>query len=181
MNAAAAPSWMPDYLVPFFTLSYPTRSPTNPDSFPNSRYYGTGELDICFVLMWIGFLGIAREVLRLKVFEPFARWWLEAQDQRGKLTANGNGHGNGHAAHGVVKPKPKDKNTMKLAAGKKMTKKEWATHRSVLRFAEQGWPFVYGMIYWSYGIVSRLKVCTCHKALNLAVSSFLTADCAMAA
>src|ERR1700761_6035866 len=67
------------YLKPFFSLQYPVDTPANPDSFPNSNYYATGLLDGCFVITWIAIFALLREVLRVMIFEPFARNWLASR------------------------------------------------------------------------------------------------------
>lgn len=158
---------MHPYLVPFLSLSYPTATPKNPDSFPNSAYYNTGRDDLYLIVTCILVMAILRDALRLGVFEPFARWKL-SRDLRarkklhesnrttngkanGKANGVGNGHanghsngqvnghanGNGHAANGVSQPTPKELRKM---------------HKSVLRFAEQGWSVVYYTLQWSFGL-----------------------------
>lgn len=60
----------------------------------------------------------------------------------GHVNGSANGHSNGYA-NGSPVPKP--------------TKKELAlVHRSVLRFAEQGWSVVYSTFSWNYGFVRRV-------------------------
>lgn len=150
MNTEAAPPWLPRQLVPFFTLSYPTAPPANPDSFPNSNYYGAGLLDACILVSAIAVMAILRDVTRLWVWEPFARWILTRDlrsSKRKKLAlANGNGisngkangavNGNGHAAEYLITPAEKRK-----------------MNRSIMRFAEQGWSVIYYTFSWGYGVV----------------------------
>ena len=50
MTTLEAPEWLPSFAIPFLTLSYPTEPPAAPDSFPNSKYYSTGLLDVCIVI-----------------------------------------------------------------------------------------------------------------------------------
>ncbi|KAK7470709.1 Sphingosine N-acyltransferase lag1 [Stygiomarasmius scandens] len=133
--ALALPSW----LTPFFFLQYPVKTPPNPDSFPNSQYYATGLKDIYIAITIIAVMAILRDAFRLLVFEPFARWKL-TRDLSFKLAqeANGNGHngeanGNGHVLH------PTKRQQRKI-------------HRSVLRFAEQGWSMVYYPLQWGFGL-----------------------------
>ncbi|KAG6860997.1 hypothetical protein C0995_005017 [Termitomyces sp. Mi166 len=135
MNAIAT-QWLPSYLVPFFTLSYPTVTPKNPDSFPDSAYYNTGIQDVCLLITCIAVMAILRDALRLGVFEPLAHWKLtrdlcnrkkleaakSKEHTNGHVTINGVPNGNGHASD---VPKPTSKELRKV-------------HRSVLRFAEQG-------------------------------------------
>jgi len=164
MNVAQAPEWLPRILVPFFTLSYPTSPPSNPDSFSNSSYYGTGKLDACLVLSWLAVLALLREIVRLGILEPFARHWLR-RAASGREKVHANGHSNGSAAHSsktqVLRSKPSEKRTNPVKVGaRKMTKKEWMRERSVVRFAEQGWPFLYYCIYWTYGLYIHMSLPT---------------------
>lgn len=149
---------LPAFLVPFFTLSYPTTTPTDLDSFHHSSYYNTGRLDACLIVTCIAVMAVLRDVLRLGVFEPFARWKLSrdleytirmrtSRKANGKANgtangcANGSPNGNGHAVHvngDALRPSRKELRQM---------------HRSVLRFAEQGWSVVYYTVQWSYGLV----------------------------
>lgn len=153
MNTDAAPAWLPSYLVPFVTLSYPTARPANPDSFPNSNYYVTGLLDGCIIITAIAVMAILRDATRLFVMEPFARWKL-SRDLRlskqkaatlanGKANGHGHANGNGHATY-----------TNGSAISRKEAKK---MHRSVIRFAEQGWSVVYYTAQWSFGLVSCVR------------------------
>ncbi|KAJ7129742.1 TLC domain-containing protein [Mycena epipterygia] len=133
MLASAQHSLSP-YLAPFFGLSHPTDTPAEPDSFPDSTYYNTGPKDLCFVITCIAVMAILRDALRLGVFEPFARWKL-ARDMayRRSKTMNGNGKANGHSS----------------AVSKKELRH---MHRSVIRFAEQGWSAAYYPLQWSFGL-----------------------------
>lgn len=161
MNTFQAPTWLPESLIPFFTLSYPVEPPQNPDSYPNSHYYGTGRLDACFVLTWIVVLGILRECLRLGILEPFARQYLYRKDMA-ELSKKGarNGSTNGHAASNgdfhpaLPPPKPvvsSTKNVVKRRP-KGMDKTTWRRERSTLRFAEQGWQLTYYLVYSPLGL-----------------------------
>jgi len=132
---------LPAFLVPFLSLSYPTDTPLNLDSFPHSPYYNTGPLDACFVITCIAVMAILRDAIRLGILEPFARWKLSA-DLRRKIEphshrfANGNGthNANGHISR--ISKRESDK-----------------MHRSVLRFAEQGWSALYYSVQWTLGFV----------------------------
>ncbi|KAF8529203.1 longevity assurance proteins LAG1/LAC1 [Hysterangium stoloniferum] len=160
MNIQQAPAWLPRVIVPFLTLSYPTERPSQPDSYLESNYYGTGRLDGCFVLTWILVLGVLRECLRLGFLEPFARQYLYRKDltkiklqdeaaQKANGVANGKTKGhtslaNGHSSKpskNIVKQRPKG-----------MSKAEWIRERSTLRIAEQGWQFAYYIVYWPLGL-----------------------------
>lgn len=148
-----ASQWLPSYMIPFFSLSYPTDTPSDPDSFPNAVYYNTGAQDLCLIITCIAVMAALRDALRLGVMEPFARWKLYRDLQSTRLkqaeckTANGNGNSltHGHAAHA-------NGNAMKIRR-----KEDRQMHRSVLRFAEQGWSVVYYTLQWSFGLV-RLSI-----------------------
>ncbi|KAJ7047423.1 TLC domain-containing protein [Mycena alexandri] len=142
-----AEDWLPPSLVPFFSLSHRTTTPAHPDSFPDSLYYNTGPKDVWLIITCMAVMALLRDALRLGLFEPFAQWKLtrdlEAEYSKraivngpatnGSAKANGNGKSNGHAAG--------------------PTKKELRhLHRSVLRFAEQGWSAVYYPIQWGFGL-----------------------------
>ncbi|KAI0663260.1 longevity assurance proteins LAG1/LAC1 [Cubamyces menziesii] len=150
MNTDQAPGWLPHYLVPFFTLSYPTAPPAHPDSFPNSNYYGTGLLDGCIIVTAIAIMAVLRDVTRIFIMEPFARWKLSrdlrlAKSRRAALT-NGNGKANGHAnGNGHSSYANGDASAISRREARKM-------HRSVIRFAEQGWSVVYYIAQWCFGL-----------------------------
>lgn len=147
MNRDAAPEWLPAFLVPFFTLSYPATPPAVPDSFVNSGYYTTGLLDGCIIVTCIAIMAVLRDVFRVFVMEPFAHWFLTrrlnsdayeslATSPTDKL-ANGNGQALINEKSDVLR---------------KRRREERHIRRSVLRFAEQGWSFVYYSLQWSYGL-----------------------------
>lgn len=163
-----AERWLPPFLVPFFTLSYKTEPPLDPDSFPHELYYNTGPKDVCFIIGCIAVMAVLRDAFRLGVFEPFARWKLtrDADNNRsirvngnGKLNGNGavNGNGNGHAHSSAMSKR--DLRRM---------------HRTVLRFAEQGWPAVYYPLNWSYGLVGPLLFSRRAKSLISLSTSTIT-------
>lgn len=147
MNSHQAPEWLPSFLVPFVTLSYPAATPAEPDSFPNSAYYRTGPLDVCLVISCIAVMAVLRDAARLCLMEPFAEWKLTRDlEHSRKIKANGktpaavNGHANGHAVHANGHGIYSQKEARKL-------------HRKVLRFAEQSWSVIYYILTWSYGLV----------------------------
>ncbi|KIK65318.1 hypothetical protein GYMLUDRAFT_38766 [Collybiopsis luxurians FD-317 M1] len=131
---------LPQYLLPFFTLSSPTGPPKSPDSFPDSQYYKTDPKDLCLVITIIAVFAILRDALRLGVFEPFARWKLsrdlESKREKQARKLNGSANGNGHLH---------SKGAFTRAERRKM-------HHSVLRFAEQGWSVVYYPLQWGFGV-----------------------------
>lgn len=168
MNTQEAPQWLPSFAIPFFTLSYPTDPPATPDSFPNSSYYQAGLLDGCFIITCIAVMAILRDLLRLNVFEPFAAWKLKKDliRQRGSPTplTNGPAKENG-AANGVANEDTKEPTNghtngngnghlVQVSPALVLTPKEARRlHRSVLRFAEQGWSVVYYTCQWLFGFV----------------------------
>jgi very-long-chain ceramide synthase len=169
MNVSQAPKWLPEVLIPFFTLSYPTARPTNPDSYPTSNYYGTGRLDGCFVLMWILVLGILRECLRLVFLEPFARQYLYRKDMLESKTVNGTANGvadtrklaaNGNPAHPPVPPQSSLVSNQDVVKQRPrgMSKTTWIRERRAVRFAEQGWQFTYYIVYWPLGLVGHAEL-----------------------
>ncbi|KAI0701164.1 TLC domain-containing protein [Cytidiella melzeri] len=147
MNTAKTPEWLPSFVIPFVTLSYPVARPAAPDSFRDSSYYAIGRLDFCVIVSCIVVMAVLRDVLRLFVFEPFAKWYLTRQLLLSKKNARVNGNGqaskangvaNGHAARG-------DSLTITKQESKKL-------RRSTLRFAEQGWSVVYYTLQWFFGL-----------------------------
>jgi len=142
MNASVLPPWLIPYVLPFFSLSYPTDPPPKTDAFHHSKYFGTGWLDICTIVGLIAAMAILRDLARLCIFEPFARWKLTKDLRAKKLAASKNGGSwtpplkpklvsngatNGHHVNG-------DAHEITFSAIEKRK-----VHRSVLRFAEQGW------------------------------------------
>jgi very-long-chain ceramide synthase len=163
MNSFQFIERLPSYLVPFFSLSYPTDKPPNTDSFHNAAYYNTGPLDACLIITCIAVMALLRDAARLGIMEPFARWKLMRDlHERRKRRANGkpNGkvygvaHSNGHAVHanGDVYQTPATE--LRLV------------HRCVLRFAEQGWSFIYYTVQWCNGLV-------CFYSFGLSLSAYL--------
>ncbi|KAF9263459.1 longevity assurance proteins LAG1/LAC1 [Marasmius fiardii PR-910] len=154
MNSFNASEWLHTSLLPFFTLSYPTDLPKNPDSFHDAKYYGVGPQDLCLIITIIAVYAILRDVLRLGVFEPFSRWKLNRDLQQKYATkgmkhngnvAKTNGHSSLHGNGHVI--------TNGNGQAARPTKKEQRKfHRSVLRFAEQGWPIVYYPLQTAYGV-----------------------------
>lgn len=159
MTTLEAPEWLPSFTIPFLTLSYPTEPPAAPDSFPNSKYYSTGLLDVCIVITIIAVFAVLRDVARLYVLEPFARWKLtrDLRLQHAKTNGLSNGKANGSLhpkANGVA-----NGNGHAVTKELSITKAEARRmHRSVLRFAEQGWSFIYYTAQTVYGLVSIICV-----------------------
>lgn len=146
MNNTWAREWLPSFVVPFVSLSYPTVTPSEPDSFPNSTYYNDGLLDACFVVTCIAVFALLRDITRLWFAEPFARWHLTRQLRKSKTRKNSvNGKG------GLETP-PKGEKTPLLPPN--ITKaEERILQRNVQRFAEQSWSVVYYTVQWGFGLV----------------------------
>ncbi|KAF8138540.1 TLC domain-containing protein [Boletus edulis] len=155
MNSLQASDWLPFFLVPFFTLSYPTTPPANPDSFHDSQYYTTGILDACVIVSCIAVMAVLRDMTRIYLMEPFAKWkltrdWERSQRAKIKLKANGapNGSVNGSPiTNGVASHKNGE--YVPLTLSKRDARK---IHRSMLRFAEQGWSFIYYAVNFAFGV-----------------------------
>ncbi|EJD01170.1 longevity assurance proteins LAG1/LAC1 [Fomitiporia mediterranea MF3/22] len=148
MNIQGAPEWLPTYLVPFFTLSYPSARPEAPDSFATSSYYTTGFLDGCFIITCIAIMALLRDIFRVFALEPFAHWFLTRKQQSYEPlkdvvngSAGGVSNGNGHVNA-----------EEKSDALRKRRREERVVQRSVLRFAEQGWSVIYYSIQWAFGL-----------------------------
>ena len=129
MNTEAAPPWLPFQLVPFFTLSYPTPRPAQPDSFSDFNYYATGLVDGFFVVTAIRRHGCHPQPHAPLCMGAFSRWKLTRDPRNSKPNklahANGNSKANGalngnrHTAQDTITPVEKRK-----------------MNRSVMRFAE---------------------------------------------
>lgn len=131
--------------------------PAKTDSFHDSQHFGTGWLDICTIVGLIAAMAVFRDLARLYVFEPFARWKL-SKDLRAKKLASRknrgssspslqaklvtNGVANGHKTNGGV-----HEITFTAAERRRM-------HRSMLRFAEQGWALLCYSFQCGFGFVS---------------------------
>lgn len=145
MNSTLTTQRLFPYIRPFFFLSYPTDPPKNIDSFFDASYYTTGRQDLCIIVTCIAVMAILRDALRLGVFEPFARWKLSRDLVRRKrreaaMKNQSNGRANGVPSPVNSDPRPTPKELRQV-------------HRSVLRFAEQGWSVVYYTFQWSFGLV----------------------------
>lgn len=150
-------------LRPFFTLSYPVATPSNPDAFPDSQFYGIGPLDGLFILGWSIVLALLREGT-MKIFRPIARRRLLALASRsaaGKEGAgrpanglhekvNGNGNGNGQPR---ALGSSNGNGPSKERAQRRCAQQAAARERKAIRFAEQGWCLVYYCVFWVFGMV----------------------------
>jgi hypothetical protein len=168
MSALTSMTELWPYLKPFVTLSYPTERPKNPDSFPNANYYNVGWLDICMIITCIAVMAILRDAFRLGIFEPFAHWKLtrdlrlrKARQAASLEKEKTNGHSNGHA-NGKTNGHVTNGDAVSLQPTIKERKQ---IHRSVLRYAEQGWSVVYYPTQWCFGLVNIhpcMLFLTCH-------------------
>ncbi|KLO18101.1 longevity assurance proteins LAG1/LAC1 [Schizopora paradoxa] len=156
MNRAEAPAGLPDILVPFVTLSYPTDAPAHPDAFPTSKFFSIGLLDGCLIVTCIAVMAILRDVTRVFLMEPFAKWYLtrlfmhESESKKATTNGHSNGHANGYPAE--------KKNGAPPSALSK--RKDRIIHRSVLRFAEQSWSLVYYTVQFAYGLYVHFNLPT---------------------
>ena len=133
-------SILPEALHPFISLSYPIppspfsippfHSSTSSSSFFNSSYpstlYDKGPKDLYFLLFCALGFTILREITIRYVLSTFARRWL-------------------------ISSRRKDGQGQSGSMGK--AEKRNMEH-IVLRFAEQGWSFLYCAVFWSLGVVS---------------------------
>ena len=147
---------LPSFLIPFVSLSYPVERPSRTDSFHDAVYYDIGYLDTCFIVTLIAVMAILRDVARLFVLEPFARWKLtrDWRLRQGCMVTITNGKPNGNGASnrtGSLTIKSAERLPEDSAEAKHI-------HRSVLRFAEQGWQTLYYTMQWIYGVVRTLSV-----------------------
>ncbi|KAF8639452.1 hypothetical protein AX16_010307 [Volvariella volvacea WC 439] len=152
MESVFTTQWLHPYLVPFFSLSHPTEPPQKSDSFPDSAYYNVGPLDVCLVITCIAVMAILRDFFRLAIFEPFARWKLTrdleiaARKKALKASSKTNGKSSGN---GVLNGNHEANSVSALVL---TPKQQHQLHRSVLRFAEQGWSAIYYPLQWTFGL-----------------------------
>lgn len=143
---------LPSFLVPFFTLSYPTETPSNPDSFPESRYYNDGRLDGCLLITIIAIMAILRDVIRLWIAEPLAEWKLRRDIRKARAHKT---PPNGRSPR--IPPPELGEKTPLLRTNLTRIEERIMRHK-ILRFAEQSWSLVYYTIQFCFGLVS---VCIC--------------------
>jgi len=116
-------------------------------------------MDLFIIVSFVAVMAVLRDVARLYFFEPLARRQLtknlkrkkqHAREAKGKGTYS-NGHANGHSV--------KAEEEFRLTRSE-----ERQMNRSVVRFAEQGWAFVYYTIQCAFGIYVHYQLPT--KLLN---------------
>ncbi|KAG8837689.1 sphingosine N-acyltransferase lag1 [Serendipita sp. 400] len=152
---------------PFLQLSYPTARPANPDSFPNANYYDIGLLDGCFIISTMAVFAILREIVRLHIMTPFANKFLFG-NMRGYQcktlkSKKANGHANGQANGGHIHANGHSNghaNGNGHYAARRISARNRVRERNVIRFAEQGWAFVYYTIWWSFGVYIHFSLPT---------------------
>lgn len=157
MNVDVLPPWVVPYIIPFFSLSYPTDPPTKTDAFHDSQYFGTGWLDVCTIIGLIAAMAILRDLARIYVFEPFAYWKL-TKDLRAKKLAAGKSRGSLSpslnpkvVSNGVTNGLHVNGDSREITFSAVEKRK---VHRSVLRFAEQGWALLCYSFQCGFGFVS---------------------------
>jgi acyl-CoA-dependent ceramide synthase len=143
-SGSAIESLIPPSLRPYLSLSYPvsrTRAALTLSSQNHLRHstqtlYDKGPNDIYFVAFCAVTFTLLREFVLRAVMKPFASYWLASTSRKAR------------------KKSP-------TKSGTKETKRELRQREhTALRFAEQGWSFVYCTFFWSLGMVSLDRV-TC--------------------
>ena len=151
MNSLQVSEWLPSFLFPFFTLSYPTIPPAHPDSFHDSLYYATGILDACVIVSCITAMAVLRDLTRIYLAEPFAKWKLVHDWERSqKVNDPHNGSVVGSSVPNGIASR-EDGEHAPPAMSKRDARK---IHRSVVRFGEQSWSFIYYAVSFTFGVVS---------------------------
>ncbi|KAH0839994.1 longevity assurance proteins LAG1/LAC1 [Lanmaoa asiatica] len=153
MNSLQVSEWLPSFLIPFFTLSYPTPPPLDPDSFHGSLYYTTGILDACVIVSCIAVMAVLRDITRIYLMEPFAKWkltrdWKRSQREKIKVNVSPKAPVNGSSIPNGLAGRKNGEHTP-LTISKRDARR---IHRSMLRFAEQGWSFIYYTLNFAFGV-----------------------------
>jgi acyl-CoA-dependent ceramide synthase len=162
-SSSAMDSLIPPSLRPYISLSYPVLRPAatlqlsklNHLRYTNEVLFTKGTNDFLFA----GFCAVAftvlREVMLRGVMKPFANWWLRsagrAKRKRALGRANSNGNGNGNGVKGTI--------------GETKREARQREH-TALRFAEQGWSFLYCTVFWTLGMVSASLRLLCHLLID---------------
>ncbi|KAF8913851.1 TLC domain-containing protein [Gymnopilus junonius] len=105
-------------------------------------------------------MAVLRDAFRLFIFEPFARWKLTRdlvlRQQRKRFGKTSDSVANGHVANGgrqIFNGKGQLNGTANGGSIPVPSPKELRQlNRKVLRFAEQGWSFVYYSLQWCFGL-----------------------------
>jgi acyl-CoA-dependent ceramide synthase len=98
----------------------------------------------------------------LGLLEPFARQYLFRKDMAESKRNILNGSANGHTAPNGT-PANVHKPAIRISSKdvvnqrpKGMRRDTWKRERSTIRFAEQGWQFLYYIVYWPLGMVNTI-------------------------
>lgn len=168
-SSSTMESFIPPSLRPYVLLSYPVHRPAatlelskaNHLRYTNEVLYTKGPNDIFFAAFCAVAFTVLREVILRGVLKPFANWWLrsakKAKRKRALSRANGIGNGNGASDKGAV--------------GETKREARQREH-TALRFAEQGWSFLYCTVFWTLGTVSNHSEFLCCILLTLDRQSF---------
>ena len=159
MSSLQGSKWLPSFLAPFFTLSYPITPPAHPDSFHDSLYYATGILDACVIISCVASMAVLRDVTRICLTEPFAKWKLTRdweRSQREKIKVNGAAKGS--VIGSSVPNSVSGRNNGERAPLTMSTRDVRRIHRSMSRFGEQSWSFISYTVNFTFGVVSNLFV-----------------------
>ncbi|KZV75158.1 longevity assurance proteins LAG1/LAC1 [Peniophora sp. CONT] len=145
---------LPSFLVPFVTLSYEVPAPAHPDSFPNSSHHDIGYKDVCLMVTLIAGMALLRDATRVLVLEPFAHWMLTRRWRMRKAAEGGDETPNLARADADSKAEssalgPKKPSLERLVASSREARR---IRHDVVRFAEQGWMWIYYVFMFSFGM-----------------------------
>lgn len=148
-------SLIPISLRPYLLLSYPVDrpaaslelSPANHLRYTKETLYGKGPNDVFFAAFCAVAFTVLREVILRGVLKPFANYWLRSAKKAKRKRASSRVNGNGVNGAGG------EKETIR-----ETKREERQREHTALRFAEQGWSFLYCTVFWTLGTVSRPPV-----------------------
>jgi acyl-CoA-dependent ceramide synthase len=159
-SSSSLESLIPHSLRPYVLLSYPVHRPkatlalskSNYLRYTNNTLFDKGANDFYFAAFCAVAFTILREVVLRGLLKPFANYWLLSarRAKRRKSLSVVNGSGNGYVkGNGVTSPGGK-------VDGRETKKERRQREHTALRFAEQGWSFLYCTVFWTLGMVSIL-------------------------
>jgi acyl-CoA-dependent ceramide synthase len=140
---------IPTSLRPYVLLSYPVHRPkatlalskSNYLRYTNNTLYDKGPNDLYFAAFCAVAFTILREVVLRGLLKPFANYWLvsarRAKTRKSASVSNGSGKGS-----------PTGK-----GEARETKKERRQREHTALRFAEQGWSFLYCTVFWTLGMV----------------------------
>lgn len=143
-SGSALESLIPPSLRPYLSLSYPvsrTRaamalSTHNHLRLSGQTLYDKGTNDVYFVAFCAVAFTVLREITLRGLMKPFANWWLASASSKARRRSP-------------------------TKSGTRETKRELRQRdHTALRFAEQGWSFLYCTVFWTLGTVSPVLVVT---------------------